>query len=385
VRIAIVTDTFTPQVNGVTMVCGRMVEFLRAAGHDVAVVAPRYPGHLSAASEGDLRVRSVPFPPYPDIRLSLPPYRAVRRYLDEFGPELVHALVEGPLGLVGRRYALRRGLPLVTSFHTDFPRYTRDYGVGWLEPLVWRWLLWFHGPAAVTHTPGQAVLEKLVQHGLVHAVLWGRGVDTALFNPAKRDRAWRRLLGVPEGAKLVVHVGRLAPEKNLDVLIDAWSAAHDELRSDAVFLLIGDGPVARDLESRTPWVRRIGFMKHEELARVYASSDICVLPSVTETLGLVALEAMASGLAVVAADAGGFRESIRDGHDGLLVPPHAPSAYAAAIVRLCRDREFREALSRNARHAAEARDVTAENAELIEGYGKVVGALGGRRAVATYA
>ena len=384
-RIAIVTDTFTPQVNGVTMVCQRMVEYLRAAGHAVAVVAPRYPGKMSALPESELRVRSVPFPPYPDIRLSLPSYRGVRRYLDKFEPELVHVVVEGPLGLVGRRYALRRGLPLVTSFHTDFPRYTRDYGVGWLEPLVWRWLLWFHGPASVTHTPGRAVLEKLTQHGLAHAVLWGRGVDTALFNPTKRDHAWRRVLGVHEGATLVMHVGRLALEKNLDVLIDAWSSAQDELGSEAMFLLIGDGPVARDLESRAPWVRRIGFVQHEELAKVYASSDVCVLPSVTETLGLVALEAMASGLAVVAADAGGFRESICDGHDGLLVPPHAPSAYAAAIVRLCRDREFREALSRNARHSAEARDVTAENAELIEGYREVVGALGGDRAVATYA
>lgn len=366
-RIAIVTDTYLPQVNGVTTVVRRQVEVLREAGEAVAVVAPRYPGGREAR-DGELRMRSLPFPPYPDIRLSTPPYGAVRRYLDDFRPEVIHVTTEGPLGLVGRRYAVRRRLPLVTSFHTDFPRYTQDYGVGALEPVVWRWLLWFHGPAALTHTPGEAVRDRLVEHGVTPVTVWGRGVDTRVFRPGLRDDDWRRRHAVPENAAVVVHVGRLAPEKNLEVLAEAWILAGERLGNRAVFILVGAGPVERRLEARMPWVNRLGFLERPELARVYASSDICVLPSDTETLGLVALEAMASGTVVVAADAGGFRESIQDGVTGILVPPEEPEAFAAAIVDLVEDEERRRRLAREARRFAETRDVTREHAELLEQY-----------------
>lgn len=156
-RIALVSDTYTPQVNGVTTVVARIVHVLREFGHDVVVVAPRYPGNGTSPHPGELRITSAAFPPYPAIRLSLPKFGAVARFLDKFQPDVVHVATEGLLGLTGRRYAMRHHIPLVTSYHTNFPQYARHYGAGVIEPLVWKWLRWFHRPAVLTQTPGEAV------------------------------------------------------------------------------------------------------------------------------------------------------------------------------------------------------------------------------------
>lgn len=373
-RVSIVTDTYLPQVNGVTTVVRQQVEALTAAHYPVAVVAPRYPDGLAVGPETpQLRIPSIPFPPYPAIRLSLPPYGQVGEFIDDFAPELIHVTTEGPLGLVGRDFAVRHRVPLVTSFHTDFPRYTHDYGVKWLEPAVWKWLLWFHGPARITQTPGMAVVERLRAHGIAHARLWGRGVDTHRFQPGHRDTGLRREWGVDAETPVVVHVGRLAREKNLEILIEAWIQAREELGPDAAhFLLVGEGPLEKELETRAPWVGRIGFIDRDRLARVYASAELCVLPSDTETLGLVALEAMASGVAVIAADAGGFRETIDHGRNGLLAAPDDADAFAAAIVDLCRDPQARRELAADGRRTAEDRDLEKESALLIEQYGAAV-------------
>ncbi|MGH7672481.1 MAG: glycosyltransferase family 4 protein, partial [Gemmatimonadales bacterium] len=353
-RIALMSDSYTPQVNGVTTVVERIVRVLRESGHDVVVVAPRYPGDRGAPDE--LRIPSAPFPPYPAIRLSVPQFRTVARFLDAFGPDLVHVATEGPLGLTGRRYAVRRRVPLVTSYHTNFPQDARHYGAAALQPLVWRWLRWFHRPARLTQTPGEAVRAELVRRRIGQPVVWGRGVDTRHFHPGRHDAAWRRWLAGGDRTAIVLHVGRLAPEKNLDVLVQAWTAAKQHLGQRATFVLAGDGPEARRLVARMPWVRHLGFLDRGRLADLYASADLCVLPSNTETCGLVALEAMASGLAVVAADAGGFRESIVHGRAGMLVPADDPARFAAAIVALVADPTLRAELGSAARAAAAARD-----------------------------
>jgi len=370
VRIALVTDTYTPQVNGVTTIARRIVGVLAQAGHPTAVVAPAYPG---TAPGTELRVRSLPFPPYRDIRLSLPRFSRVARFLDDFRPDLVHVLTEGPLGLAGRRYALRRGVPLVTSFHTDFPQHSRYYGLGRLEPLIWRWLVWFHRPAALVHTPGEAVRAELARRGVARVRVWGNGVDTARFDHRRRDPAFRDRLGVPYGAALVLHVGRLAAEKNLDVLVTAWTIARGQLGDAAAFAFAGDGPVARRCAAAMPWAIHLGFLDVEVLAALYASADLCVLPSRTETCGLVALEALASGLPVVAADAGGFRESVTHGRTGFLVPPDDARGFAAAIARLVLDAGLRRRMSEDARLAAVARGADEENERLLHEYAVAAG------------
>ncbi|MGH7521628.1 MAG: glycosyltransferase family 4 protein [Gemmatimonadales bacterium] len=377
-RIALVSDTYTPQVNGVTTVVERIVHVLRESGHEVVIVAPRYPGIGGGAtrSSGELRIPSAAFPPYPAIRLSIPQFGAVARFLDAFEPHVVHVATEGPLGLTGRRYAVRRKIPLVTSYHTNFPQYARHYGAGVIEPLVWKWLRWFHQPAVLTQTPGEAVRDELVRRGIGNPVVWGRGVDTTHFHPAKRSAGWRRWLAGGDDTAIVLHVGRLAPEKNIDVLAQAWTAARERAGQRATFVLAGEGPEARRLLTHLPWVRQLGFLDRGRLAEVYASADICVLPSKTETCGLVALEAMASGLAVIAADAGGFRESITNGRSGALVAPEDATGFAAEILALVINPYRRHEIATAARAAAVARDVAPENLALLQQYTEAAGLTG---------
>ena len=370
-RIAIATDTFTPQVNGVTTVLQRIVRVLRSVGHEVAVVAPRYPN--GSAGGGELRLRSMPCPTYPAIRLTMPRYRRLACFLDRHEPDVLHVPTEGPLGLLGRSYALRRGLPLITAFHTNFQQYAENYGMPWLSPSVWRWLVWFHRPARLTYAPGTAVRDELHRRGIRQAAVWGCGVDTHAFQPARRNSAWRHGLGIADDTAVVLHVGRLAPEKNLDVLADAWCRVRERVRTRVAFVLAGEGPASRALIRRMPWAHSFGFLERDALAEVYASSEICTLPSRTETCGLVALEAMASGVPVVAADAGGFRDTIVSGESGLLVPAVNAAAFADAITALIERPDRRAAMGRAARHAAEARDVEAGNAELLEQFAEAAG------------
>lgn len=314
----------------------------------------------------------MPFPPYPSIRLSFPFRRHVAHFLDRFAPDLVHAATEGPLGVIGRRYATDRGLPLVTSFHTDFPQYARDYGLGALAPLVWRWLLHFHRPARMIQTPGIAVRDELVRRGLRNTVVWGRGVDTRHFRPDRRHAGWRRWMAGADDTVIVLHVGRLAPEKNLRVLVDAWNRAHRCLGPRATFVIAGEGPEAHYVATRAPFARQLGFLDRDTLADLYASADLCVLPSRTETCGLVALEAMASGLPVIAADAGGLAESVRHEENGLLVRADDARGFSHAIVTLALDAARRRTLGIGARQTAESRDLRTEDEELLRQYDALV-------------
>lgn len=360
------TDTYTPQVNGVTTVVRRIADVLAREGHDVAVAAPRYPG--GEEQHGELRVRSLPFPPYPAIRLTLPLRGRVNAFLEAFRPDLVHVATEGPLGTMGRNWAVRRRVPLATSYHTHFPQYVRHYGLGLLEPLAWRWLVWFHRPARLTHTPGAEARDALRQHGITHAVIWGQGVDSRQFHPGRRNPARRRALGVRDDQVMVLHVGRLAPEKNVHMLARAWNAARPVLGDRAILVIAGEGPEDRALRASLPDARSVGFLDRGSLAELYASADLCVLPSKTETCGLVALEAMAAGLPVVAAEAGGFRESVRTGRNGVLVPPDDADAFGRAIAGLVIDPARRADLGHGARVTAERRDVRVEDAVLVEQY-----------------
>jgi glycosyltransferase involved in cell wall biosynthesis len=329
-------------------------------------VAPSYPAGDPAGVD-ELRIPSLGFPPYPTIRISWPRAGRVTAHLDDFEPDLIHVATEGPLGLLGRHYALSRRRALVTSFHTDFPGYCAHYGAPALEPLVWRWLTWFHRPAGLTHTPGRAICAELARRGIGHAVVWGRAVDSGHFNPDRRSHGVRLAMGVADDQVLVLHVGRLAPEKNLEVLIGAARLTRESL-GRVVFAIAGEGPMESRVAARAAWVRRLGFLDRDTLAVLLASADVCVLPSMTETCGLVAHEAMASGLAVIAADAGGFRDAIRSGEDGLLVPGDDPQAFATAIARLAHDPSERRRLGLAARAAAVRNDVELENAELLRQY-----------------
>ena len=360
------TDTYLPEINGVTTVLARMRDGLRARGHAVQVIAPRYP--TPGPDEADVvRRPSIPCPGYANVRLSWPMSLRVQRSLRNFAPDLVHVVTEGPLGAIGRRWALRQGVPVVTSFHTDFPRYAARYVGAWAVPLVTRHLRGFHRPAAHTQTPSAATRAELLELGVPRPVVWGRGVDSGLFTPARRSEARRRDAGVGDRL-LLLHVGRLAVEKDIDTLVAAFRLVHQRLGDRVAFAVAGDGPKRAAVHAGLPFARHHGFLPRSTLADLYADADLFVFPSPTETCGLVALEAMSAGLPVIASDQGGVQENVRNGLNGLLVPAGSAEAFAAAIAWLCQDASQREAMAQAARAFAVARDWERELDALVPLY-----------------
>jgi glycosyltransferase involved in cell wall biosynthesis len=213
---------------------------------------------------------------------------------------------------------------------------------------------------------------SLLERGVSHTVIWGGAVDASHFNPGRRTPWFRRIHGLRDEAVLVLHVGRLAPEKDVPVLLEAWALVHEAVGAAVQFVIAGNGPLAPQVDAFGPWIRRLGFLDRHELANLYANADLCVLPSRTETCGLVALEAMASGLPVIAADQGGFRDSIASGVNGLLIRPGDARAFAAAILSLVVAAEPRRRYGEAARGVALGRDVERENAELLAQYASLI-------------
>jgi phosphatidylinositol alpha 1,6-mannosyltransferase len=346
-RVALVTDTYLPEINGVTTVLRAMREGLRAQGHNVLVVAPRYGGN--GAEEPDvIRRGSVAFPWYPAVRLSFPFGGSLARSLDRFQPSLVHVVTEGPLGTIGRRWAIRHRVPLVTSFHTDFPRYAGRYLGAWAINPVRRYCRWFHRPALVTQTPSEETARELRSFGLGTVMVWGRGVDPHCFTPERRSESRRHAMG--NGVRpVILHVGRLAREKDVAVLVETFNILHEKLGDQAGFEVSGDGPEAPSVRQALPFAHHHGFLDRERLADLYADSDLFVFPSPTETCGLVALEAMASGLPVIAANQGGVLENLRPEVNGLLAPAGDAAAFAEATGALVQDPDRRAGMSAGAR------------------------------------
>lgn len=361
-RILFCTDTFLPEINGVTTVLATMRDGLRRRGHEVLVAAPSY-GRLTEDESGVHRLSAVPCPGYSQVRLSWPWGRGLGRRFDAFAPDLVHVVTEGPLGLFGREFARHRGLPLASSFHTDFPRYARRYLGEFAVRPTRAWLRWFHRAARLTQTPSETTRGELLALGLPNAVVWGRGVDVTWFRPERRSDARRAILGAT-GRVMVLHVGRLAVEKDIATLIGAFQAAHDRLGERARFCVAGDGPCAAEVRQALPFATHLGFLARGTLADLYADADLFVFPSPTETCGLVALEALASGLPVIGARAGGIPESVRHDLTGALVEAGSRDGFCDAIVRLADDGEQRGAMSQAARAFAVGRDWARELDEL---------------------
>ncbi len=377
-RVLHCTDTYPPEVNGVSVVTALVVDGLLARGVNVGLVLPSHPAdavsvfattHLPTAT---LTLPSCGFPPYPGIRLALPRALAVERFARAFQPDIVHADTEFIVGRLGARAARRLGVPLVTSFHTDFAQYTEAYGLPWLRRPVTRSLVRFHEPAARIFTPSSVTAGWLATHGLARSEVWGRAVDINIFHPARRGAAWRERLGLGE-ALVFLHVGRLAPEKNVTLLLAGFAAARATLGDRVRLVIAGDGPAAPSLRAAAPaGVDFIGFINRErDLPALYASADAFLCSSTTETLGLVVLEAMASGLPVVAVPAGGVADHLRHHDNGLAVRPDA-SSVAAAIVALVDQPALRARLGRGARDWAVAIDWERELDRLVHSYREVL-------------
>jgi glycosyltransferase involved in cell wall biosynthesis len=349
-KLTLVTETFPPEVNGVSMTLGRLVEGLHLHGTEVTVVAPgrkdREPGqrpdHTLAC------VRGLPIPRYTELRFGLPAHARLRRLWRRQRPDLVHIATEGPLGWSALRVARQGAIPVVSSFHTNFHSYGSHYGFSLLKPLVLAWLRRFHNRTLCTFVPSTDVMAVLGDAGFANLRLLARGVDTALYGPHRRDTALRESWGAGPDTPVALYVGRLAGEKNLDLVVDAWRAMRASL-PELKLVLVGDGPDRARLQRAVPEAAFAGMRRGEDLARHYASADAFLFASTTETFGNVVTEAMASGLAVLAYDYAAPGRFIASPVNGLLAPFNDRSAFLQQAVRLAGMRDQWAALGRAAR------------------------------------
>ncbi len=319
-RVAFVTETYPPEVNGVAMTLARVVEGVHARGHQVQLVRPRQDPTHAARDEArftEVLVRGLPIPRYPDLKMGLPAQGALQRLWAAERPDVVHIVTEGPLGWSALRAALKLGLPVVSDFRTNFHAYSRHYGVGWLRAPVMAYLRRFHNRTARTMVPTESLKNELATAGLQGLRVVARGVDAQRFSPVHRSTALRASWAADSGTCVALCVGRLAPEKNLGAVVAAFEAMREhEPRTRLV--LVGDGPERQRLAQRCPDAHFAGVRHGADLAAHYASADVFLFPSTTETYGNVVPEAMASGLAVVAYDHAAAGQLIRHGENGLL-------------------------------------------------------------------
>jgi glycosyltransferase involved in cell wall biosynthesis len=336
------------------MTVERLVKGLLARGHRVQLIRPnrdfgeqrQHWGNLDVAPQPGFR---IPF--YPQVRIGLPVGRRLRRLWRKSAPDIVHVFTEGPLGAAAVSSARRLGLPLSSSFHTNFHTYSGYYGLGLLAGPVVAYLRGFHNRTACTLVPTAELARQLGNLGFRNLRILARGVDTDLFSPSRRDPALRPSWGVGCNDPVALYVGRLAAEKNLNLAVDVFLAMR-AVNPRAHLVLVGDGPLAASLRVRLPEAVFCGMRTGENLAAHYASADIFLFPSLTETFGNVTLEAMASGLAVVAFDYAAAHCVIKHHHNGLLVPFRDAAAFIASARQLSGDPDKIRSLGREARRAA---------------------------------
>ena len=344
---AIVTETWPPEVNGVALTVRSLQQGLRRRGHRVTVVRPcQQRGQRAEAHE--LLVPGVPLPRYPGLKFGLTAGRRLRQAWDGDRPDAVYIATEGPLGWSALRAARRLSIPVASAVHTRFDLYMRDYGLAWMEPFALRWMRRFHNRADATLAPTQELERFLFQAGFKQVRRLARAVDTGRFDPGFRSQELRAAWEVGHHEVAVIHVGRIAAEKNLDLAVRAFRELQSH-RPLARMVWVGDGPQRVALERANPDFIFCGVRRGQDLARHFASADLFVFPSHSETFGNVTLESMACGLATVAFDYGAAHEHLVDGVHGACVKRDAD--FISATVRIGCDDALRRAMGARAREA----------------------------------
>ena len=367
-KLSLVTETFPPEINGVAMTLGHLAAGLAQRGFAVTVHRPRQGKTDAPRADGvhaECLYPGVAIPGYSMLRLGLPARARLIRAWRAERPDVVHVATEGPLGWSALSAADALGIPLTSSFHTNFHSYGRHYGFAFLTRPALAYLRWFHNRTRITLSPTDELNAELTRDGFRGMRLLTRGVDTSLFSPAKRDPALRAAWDAAPDAPVFIHVSRLAAEKNYALLFRAWDAiraAHPRAR----FVVASDGPLRKKLQRAHPWAVFTGFLEREDLARHYASADVFLYPSTTETFGNVVTESMASGIAVCAYDYAAAALYLRHQENGWLVPLDDEAAFMSGALALAADARLRARLG----HVARA---TAENipwARVIDGFAR---------------
>ena len=333
-RIGIVSETYPPEINGVALTVHSLAAGLAAQGHTIDLIRPRQ--EKSFQDEPGIVALEVPgasLPRYPGLRFGWPAGSALRERWMRLRPDAIYVATEGPLGWSAIRTARRLGIPAATGFHTRFDTYADHYGVGFLTPVVRGYLRRFHRRAAATLVPTDALANELAALGVDTARLLRRAVDTQLFHPRYRSAELRETWGVDGNTPVVLYVGRIAPEKNLDLAVRTFRAIQQQVPR-ARYVWVGDGPARAALQAANPDFIFVGMQRGEALARHYASADLFPFPSLSETFGNVILEALAAGLPVVAYEEGAAREHLLHGQNGYRIDAGNEKAFIESAVTL---------------------------------------------------
>jgi glycosyltransferase involved in cell wall biosynthesis len=369
-RLAIFTDTFPPQMNGVAPTLGRLVKAVESRGGAVRVVTV---GDPEATSDPQVeRWPSIPFWAYPQLQMAAPQRGKALDLIEKWKPTLIHSTTEFGIGLSGLVGARETRVPFVTSYHTHFTAYLRHYKLSVLDAIAWPYLRWFHNAGRMTWAPSEIVRREIAAQGFTNTRVWSRGVDPGQFHPRFRSGELRSRLGVADDGVLVVYVGRLAPEKGIDVALEGMRRVMARPGSKVSFALAGHGPDESRCRAAAPaGAVFVGRLTGRALSEFYASADIFVFPSITETFGNVVLEAMASRLALVAPDWGATTE-LATTETALQFPAHDPGALADRVERLVNDAALRRRLADAAFAVAETRTWDAVFDRLIADYREAI-------------
>jgi len=336
VKIVLVTETFPPEVNGVAMTLKRLVEGVARLGDEITVVRPRQAADRAAAHGAngvfrEILVPGLPLPRYEGLMIGWPVLGRLLRLWSQDRPDVVHVATEGPLGWAALGATARLGIPTSSSFHTNFHQYGEHYGYGAFLHVAFAYLRSFHNETAITMVPTRQMREQLRAEGFWDPEVVSRGVDGRLFAPEKRSGELRRQWGAAPADPVFLYVGRVAKEKNIALAVESFVAVR-ERHPRARMVIVGDGPEREALQARYPEFHFAGMQRGEALAAHYASGDVFLFPSITETFGNVVTEALASGLVVVTYDYAAGREHIRPGVNGVLAPFDDAAAYRAAVI-----------------------------------------------------
>jgi glycosyltransferase involved in cell wall biosynthesis len=335
-RIAYITETYPPDINGVAMTVAKTVETLRSRGHELQLIRPRNatdPAGRGPDPMQEFLVRGAPIPLYKQLKLGLPAKRALIQLWSRRRPDLVHIATEGPLGWSALQAARKLKLPVCTDFRTNFHAYSQYYGLGWLKGAIFSYMKKFHNMAQCTMVPTQDTFEQLHSMGFERLQVVARGVDTQLYSPERRSDALRTQWGASTQTLVLLSIGRLAAEKNLDLVVESYQKIRAAV-PDCKLVFVGDGPYRATLEAKCPDAVFAGFRTGIDLAQHYASADVFLFPSLTETFGNVTLEAMSSGLPVVAFEHAAAKELIVSEMHGLLADAHVPHQFVSQALKM---------------------------------------------------
>lgn len=340
-RIAVVTETWPPEINGVAITLSKLVHQLSLKNHTIQLIRPRQDKSDKGQEQNgwsEILLRGLPIPRYPQLKLGLPSKKALIKAWTHKRPDLVHIATEGPLGWSALQAARVLRLPVTSDFRTNFHSYSKHYGVGWLSKPIVAYLRKFHNHTACTMVPTRALKGELQASGFENLRVVARGVDTRLFHPGQRSQAMRSSWNADDQSIVLLSVGRLAAEKNLDLIVNTYHALKNS-HHPVKLVFAGDGPYRQHLQTQCPDAVFMGMCSHAQLATLYASADLFLFPSLTETFGNVTLEALASGTPVLAFDCAAASELVQNALNGWLVLGEDPQTYVLKALEITKSRD----------------------------------------------